>query len=174
MKALMIINPKAGKAKRGRSADYLRREFLLHDYDCDVIVTKKPREAESIAREMAGAYQLIICLGGDGTLNETVNGLSSLKNRPPIAYLPTGTTNDFADSLGLSTDISKAMRDTFHGTKKKLDIGRMNNRAFVYVAHSARFRTARLRRRRFLKTASEGWLTSLKALGSCPRSSRTA
>ena len=158
MKALMIINPKAGKAKRRRSADYLRREFLLHGYDCDVIVTKKPREAESIARDMAGAYQLIICLGGDGTLNETVNGLNFLKDRPPIAYLPTGTTNDFAGSLGLSTDISKALRDTFHGTRKKLDIGTMNNRCFVYVASfgafsDSSFRTPQILKNRFGRLA---------------------
>lgn len=158
MKALMIINPKAGMAKRRRSADYLRREFLLHGYDCDVTVTKKPRDAEIIARSMASEYQLIICLGGDGTLNETVNGLNALKERPPIAYLPTGTTNDFAGSLGLSTDISKAMRDTFRGKKTKLDIGTMNDRCFVYVASfgafsDSSFRTPQILKNRFGRLA---------------------
>ena len=128
MKALMIINPKAGKVNRRHSAEYLRRKFLLHGYDCDVMTTKKPREAENIARCMAGEYPLVICSGGDGTLSETVNGMSELKNRPPLAYLPTGTTNDFAGSLGLSTDISQAIRDTLDGAKKKLDIGKMNDR----------------------------------------------
>ncbi len=134
MKALLIINPKAGKMKRRQTAEYLRRAFQLHGYDCDVITTKKPREAERIARSMAGDYELVVCSGGDGTLNETVNGLTAVPNRPPIAYLPTGTTNDFAGSLGLSTDLSQAVRDTFDGTKEKLDIGRMNGRCFVYVA----------------------------------------
>lgn len=139
MKALMIINPKAGKENRRHSAEYLRRKFLLHGYDCDVMTTKKPREAENIARCMAGEYPLVICSGGDGTLNETVNGMAKLKNRPPLAYLPTGTTNDFAGSLGLSTDISQAIRDTLDGAKKKLDIGKMNDRCFVYVASFGAF-----------------------------------
>lgn len=139
MKALMIINPKAGKKSRRNSAEYLRRVFRLHGYDCDVITTKKPLEAESIARSMAENYQLVVCSGGDGTLSETVNGLNCLKNRPPIAYLPTGTTNDFAGSLGLSTDIKQAVRDTFGGTREKLDIGRMNDRCFVYVASFGAF-----------------------------------
>ena len=139
MKALMIINPKAGKKSRRNLAEYLRRVFRLHGYDCDVITTKKPLEAESIARSMAENYQLVVCSGGDGTLSETVNGLNCLKNRPPIAYLPTGTTNDFAGSLGLSTDIKQAVRDTLGGTREKLDIGRMNDRCFVYVASFGAF-----------------------------------
>ena len=73
-------------------------------------------------------------LGGDGTLNETINGLNGLKSCPPVAYLPAGTTNDFAKSLGLSTDVSRALNDIFNGKKQKLDIGKMNGRCFVYVA----------------------------------------
>ena len=116
MKALLIINPKAGRRRNRRhTAEYLRRAFELHGYDCDIIATKKPREAERIAHSMAEKYDLVVCSGGDGTLNETVNGLTGLENCPPLAYLPTGTTNDFAGSLGLSTDVAQAIRDTFDG-----------------------------------------------------------
>ncbi len=140
MKALLIINPKAGRRRNRRhTAEYLRRAFELHGYDCDIIATKKPREAERIAHSMAEKYDLVVCSGGDGTLNETVNGLTGLENCPPLAYLPTGTTNDFAGSLGLSTDVAQAIRDTFDGTKEKLDLGRMNDRCFVYVASFGAF-----------------------------------
>ncbi len=139
MKALMIINPKAGRSNRRKTAEYLRRVFRFHGYDCDVMTNAKPREAESIARSMAEKYPLVICTGGDGTLNETVNGMTGLQNRPPLAYLPTGTTNDFAESVGLSTDISQAIRDALDGTREKLDIGKINGRCFVYVASFGAF-----------------------------------
>lgn len=139
MKALVIINPKAGKSNHRNTAEFLRRAFRLHGYDCDIMMTKEPREAESIARSMAENYRIVVCSGGDGTLNETVNGLSCVQNRPPIAYLPAGTTNDFAGSLGLSTNPSQAVHDIFNGTAQKLDIGRMNDRCFVYVASFGAF-----------------------------------
>ena len=158
MKALIIINPKAGKQKRTNTAEFLQRAFRLRGYDCDIIETKEPREAERIACETAGNYQLVVCSGGDGTLNETVNGLINVPERPPIAYLPTGTTNDFAKSLGLSTNLSQAVRDALDGSGQKLDIGKMNGRGFVYVTSfgaisDSSFKTSQEMKNRFGRLA---------------------
>ena len=119
MKALIIMNPKAGKARGGASADFIRSAFGTRGYSCDAMTTGAPRDAERIVRERAEEYQLIVCCGGDGTLNETVNGLGGLPYRPAVAYLPAGTVNDFASSLGLSKDIRQAVHDVIGGRRKK-------------------------------------------------------
>ncbi len=134
MKALVIVNPAAGKANNKSAVGVIRRALRLRGYGCDTAYTHCANDAENIALRRAGDYDLVICLGGDGTLNETINGLNGLKSCPPIAYLPAGTTNDFAKSLGLSTDVSRALNDIFNGKKQKLDIGKMNGRCFIYVA----------------------------------------
>ena len=134
MNALVIANPAAGKANNKSAVEVIRRALRLRGYGCDTAYTHCANDAENIARRRAGGYALVICLGGDGTLNETINGLNGLKSCPPVAYLPAGTTNDFAKSLGLSTDVSRALNDIFNGKKQKLDIGKMNGRCFVYVA----------------------------------------
>ena len=134
MNALVIVNPAAGKANNKSAVEVIRRALRLRGYVCDTAYTHCANDAENIARRRAGGYALVICLGGDGTLNETINGLNGLKSCPPVAYLPAGTTNDFAKSLGLSTDVSRALNDIFNGKKQKLDIGKMNGRCFVYVA----------------------------------------
>ncbi len=134
MNALVIANPAAGKANNKSAVEVIRRALRLRGYGCDTAYTHCANDAENIARRRAGDYDLVICLGGDGTLNETINGLNGLKSCPPVAYLPAGTTNDFAKSLGLSTDVSRALNDIFNGKKQKLDIGKMNGRCFVYVA----------------------------------------
>ena len=134
MKALIIINPAAGKTKRRSPVETIRRTLRLHGYECDAAMTHGASDAESYARKRAESYQLLVCSGGDGTLSETVNGLIDVENRPPIIYLPAGTTNDFAKSLGLSKDLNRSLSDAFNGTKRKLDVGRMNGRCFIYVA----------------------------------------
>ena len=134
MKALLIVNPAAGKTKKKSTVDVIRRALRLHGYECDAAYTHGADDAENIAHSRAVSYDLVVCLGGDGTLNETVNGLNGLESCPPVAYLPAGTTNDFAKSLGLSTDVGRTLNDIFRGKRQKLDIGRMDGRCFIYVA----------------------------------------
>ena len=134
MKALIIVNPAAGRANNKSAAEIIRRALRLRGYFCDTAYTHCANDAENIARNRAGGYDLVVCLGGDGTLNETVNGLNCLKSCPPVAYLPAGTTNDFAKSLGLSTDVSRTMNGILNGKRQKLDIGKTDGRCFVYVA----------------------------------------
>lgn len=134
MKALIIINPNSG---RGRMQDALKRigrVLRLNGYRYDAEVTRSAADAQRIARSRAAGYDLLVCLGGDGTLSEVVNGLYGLEQVPPIAYIPSGTRNDFAKSLGLSADIDCLKSCLAGGRRQPLDIGRMNGRCFVYVA----------------------------------------
>ena len=80
---------------------------------------------------------MVVAVGGDGTLNQTISGLMSLEQRPLLGYLPRGSTNDFAASLHISSDPAAAADQILHGQRRALDIGRWNERYFVYVASSA-------------------------------------
>ena len=134
MKALIIINPNSG---RRRTRDYPKRicrALRFQGYSYDMVITQSAEEAELIAKTRAENFDLLVCLGGDGTLSSIINGLYGLEHIPPISYIPAGTRNDFAQSLGLSSDIDSFSRNLVSGRKQKLDIGIMNGRCFVYVA----------------------------------------
>lgn len=134
MKALVIVNPNSGKKGRGISASEICAAFGERGVECRAYATKASGDAERITRKLAGHCDLLICSGGDGTLSEIVNGLYGLKGTPPIIYFPTGTTNDFARSMGLSFDPKQALNDALTGRKTQLDVGRMNGRCFIYSA----------------------------------------
>lgn len=138
-KLLLIVNPAAGKTQSRAplfdvvsifsEAGYLVK---IHNTAC------RGDAAETAAREGA-QYDLVVCSGGDGTLNETVNGLMRLEHPPFLGYLPRGSTNDFATSLHISSNPVKAALSIAENRKRKLDIGRWNTRQFVYVASFGAF-----------------------------------
>lgn len=110
------------------------RALRLQGYNCDVAVTHSSEEGENIAKTRAQSYDLLVVLGGDGTLSNVVNGLCGAEHIPPISYIPAGTRNDFAQSLGLSGDIESFAKNIKNGRTLKLDVGKMNDRCFIYVA----------------------------------------
>ena len=98
-KLLLIINPTSG---RGMIKDYLLSivtQFSLAGYEVTVYPTKAKHDAVS-KMKVARSYDLVIASGGDGTLNEVITGLIEANGNTPIGYIPTGTTNDFASTLG--------------------------------------------------------------------------
>jgi YegS/Rv2252/BmrU family lipid kinase len=134
MKALIIINPKAGRTTEYQTAEFLRKALKRHGYESHILITTAPGNAELIVSARADQYDLILCSGGDGTLNEVVNGLRTINNPPPISYIPSGTTNDFARGLGLSKDYRDAIDRIFTGSQQSIDAGSANGRRFIYSA----------------------------------------
>ena len=134
MKALIIINPKAGRTTEYQTAECLRKALKRHGYESHILITTAPGNAELIVSARAGRYDLILCSGGDGTLNEVVNGLKTVNCPPPISYIPSGTTNDFARGLGLSKDYRDAIDSIFTGSRQSIDAGSVNGRRFIYSA----------------------------------------
>ena len=133
-KLLFIVNPKAGKTKsRAPLFDAIAR-FSQSGYLVRLFITTRGGDAYQAAAECGGDYDLVVCAGGDGTLNEVISGLMTLENRPPIGYLPGGSTNDFATSLRLSSNPSMAAAAIVSGRATHLDAGRFNTRFFAYVA----------------------------------------
>lgn len=139
---LFILNPAAGMRKANRVlADILavfnRAGFVVRTY-----ITAGPQDAVTAVKTLAPGTELVVCCGGDGTFNETVTGLLDAKLDIPIGYIPTGSTNDFANSLKLPTDPISAAQQIVQGTPQQFDIGQFGNRYFSYVASFGAFTKA--------------------------------
>ena len=133
-KMLWIVNPHAGRgAMRGKLIDCILA-FQEAGFDVTLHVTEGPEDATRVAQARAGEFDRIVCAGGDGTLNEVVTGLMQSKVRPPLGYIPAGTTNDFATSLGIPKVPAEAAAIAAKDRLQALDIGRFNSRYFNYIA----------------------------------------
>ena len=138
-KLLFIVNPRAGKTKSAAPLFEAVAAFSRAGYLVRVYVTEAGGQARDIAAKWGSRYDMVVCAGGDGTLNETISGLMALEQRPPLGYLPNGSTNDFAASLHLHTTVEAAARAAAGGVPYPLDIGRHNDRYFAYVASFGAF-----------------------------------
>lgn len=133
-KLLFFINPNAGHSGiRVNLLDVLQI-FCAGGYEVRVHTTTAPREITNILAAEGENYDLVVSSGGDGTLNETVAGLMQLESPPILGYIPAGTVNDVAASLGLSLDAVESARNIVDGEEMTLDIGSFNGRPYTYVA----------------------------------------
>ena len=132
---LLIINPIAGK-KHG--IDYqpkIVEKFREADYEVSVRYTEKDKNAYYVTKEHGKGYDIIVCCGGDGTLKETICGVTEMKLDVKIGYIPCGTTNDFAHSLNIPTDVEDAVETIINGDMIAVDIGDFcGQEQFIYVA----------------------------------------
>jgi len=133
-KLLFVYNPKAGKAQiRTKLADILDI-FAGAGYEMTVFPTGKRDDARKIVAGRRKDYNLVVCSGGDGTLDETVTGMIQSGFNTPIGYIPAGSTNDFGGSLSLPKNMVKAARIIVEGKGFPCDIGSFNDDVFVYIA----------------------------------------
>ena len=138
-KLLLIINPKAGRTKSAEPLFEACVAFSQAGYLLSVRTTKSPADAVRIAAEEGANFDVVVAVGGDGTLNQVVSGLNHLEHPPLLGYIAQGSTNDFASSLKLSKDPIVAANSIIHGEPRQLDVGFWNGRCFVYVASFGAF-----------------------------------
>lgn len=141
MRVGFIYNPESGSGKIERNSQYIIDAFTAKGHVIDVLKTKKTLDAKRYAME--SDHDMLLVAGGDGTLNEVVNGLMTREQRPKIAYIPTGTVNDVAHMLGISMNVKKAVKLILEtGEVKKMDISKINDTYFTYAAATGRFTKA--------------------------------
>nr|WP_305792019.1 diacylglycerol kinase family protein [Halobacillus sp. Marseille-Q1614] len=131
---MIIVNPSSGKED---AADYVEQiEDILtgKGYELQTVQTKKEFDATNYCIEAChGEIDLVVSLGGDGTLHETINGMVDQEHRPKLGVVPLGTVNDFARALDLPLDPKKAIEVLRSDHTKKVDIGKFNDRYFVNI-----------------------------------------
>ena len=141
-KMLLVVNPCSGTKKATKVLADIVAVFNRAEYDVSVYITSAPGDGKETIARRAKEMDLVVCCGGDGTFNETVSGILLSGANTPIGYIPTGSTNDFANSLGLPTEPIAAAKAIAGGTPHPYDVGSFNGRNFTYVASFGAFTRA--------------------------------
>ncbi|SHI10675.1 lipid kinase, YegS/Rv2252/BmrU family [Sporobacter termitidis DSM 10068] len=132
-KLMLIVNPYSGRGLSKNALGVIVSLFCDEGYAVTVYTTRCG-EPENLARENGGNYDMVVCVGGDGTVSGVVNGLMQILSPPPFSFIPTGTSNDMASTLALSRDPATAVRSVINGQPVPLDIGCLGDKYFTYIA----------------------------------------
>lgn len=131
---LFVFNARSGKGNvKSKLADIID-VMVKAGYDVTAHPTQERGDACNLMDEVPGKYDLVVCSGGDGTLDEVVTGMMRQEEKVPIGYIPAGSTNDFGSSLKIPKDMIKAAHIAVEGKQFPCDIGYFNGDSFVYVA----------------------------------------
>lgn len=141
-KMLFVMNPYAGMRKANRYLCDILGIFNRAGYCVETYMTACQGDGTRVVQERAAGMDAVVCCGGDGTFNETVSGLLSAGLDVPVGYIPAGSTNDFAASLGLTGSFTEAAERIVKGTPVPVDIGSFGQRYFTYVASFGAFTRA--------------------------------
>ena len=133
-KMLFVFNPTAGKGKIKAHLLDVVDVFNKSDYEVIMYSSQKPRDAYEKAKEYANQVDLIVCSGGDGTLDEVVTGIMEMNSSVPVGYIPAGSTNDFANSLFMPKDMVEVASMIMEEELYHCDIGRFGRQTFTYIA----------------------------------------
>ena len=133
-KLLFIFNPTAGRGKLKSKLFDIIDSFIKHGYRVQVYPTQYKGDATSLIIKEAEQYDLLVVAGGDGTLNEVITGMMSSNKVAPIGLIPAGSMNDVGHSFKISRNIMSAVRNVMTGKPYSMDIGKFNDKFFVYVA----------------------------------------
>ena len=133
-KLLFVVNGHSGKGQiKNKLLDSI--DIMIKEgYHVQVHTTQEREDATKVVREQAKYYDLVVCSGGDGTLDEAVTGMMQSEVRTPLGYIPAGSTNDFANSLEIPKDMIQAAKTAVLGVPFSCDVGEFNGDYFIYVA----------------------------------------
>lgn len=139
---MLIVNPNAGRRLGEKIAKQVFGWFNDSGFKCSLFLTKKRGDGTELVLRYGSDFDTIVCIGGDGTLNEVINGIIKSKSETPLGYIPAGSTNDFAGSLNISRDPKIAVKNIINGQSVKIDAGKFGDRYFSYVASFGMFTKA--------------------------------
>ncbi len=131
---LFVYNPRSGKGLIRTHLSSIVEIFAEKEYDVTVHPTRMEKDARDVVGARAAEYDLIVCSGGDGTLDEVVTGIMNSGVRRTLGYIPAGSTNDFGNSLGIPRQMEQAAEVIMDGEPFACDVGKFNDDYFVYVA----------------------------------------
>lgn len=133
-RVMLVVNPKAGNVMTKTSVDELSEMFTALSCETAIYFTSPEYSAEYLVKEHAEEVDIVVCSGGDGTVNDVIKAEMQLEKRVPIGYIPAGTTNDLARSLGLPKNPKKAIRNIVEEAPLPYDVGSFNDDYFAYIA----------------------------------------
>ncbi|MFC3211074.1 MULTISPECIES: diacylglycerol kinase [Planomicrobium] len=138
-RARIIYNPTSGRELFRKHLPEVLEKMEIAGYETSCHATTCEGDATAAAiTAVERKFDLIVAVGGDGTLNEVVSGVSTFEERPKIGLIPMGTTNDFARAVHIPRDINKAVDIIIQGDSVPVDVGMMNDRYFINIAGGGR------------------------------------
>ena len=141
-KMLFVMNPYSGQRRANRYLSEIIGLYNRAGYQVITHMTAGPGDAARIVGQLGKEVDVVVCCGGDGTFNETISGLLQNEISIPVGYIPAGSTNDFAASMNLPTNIMQAAQLVLEGTPVSYDVGKFGERYFAYVASFGAFTRA--------------------------------
>lgn len=139
-KMLLVVNPVSGKKLAKQYMMRMINRFDQAGYNVTACCTQVDKNAYDIVLNRGREFDIVVCCGGDGTLKQTVCGILQLGLDIPLGFIPMGSTNDFAGSLGIPTDdVYAAVEAIVNGEPKPVDIGKFGDEFFIYVAAFGNF-----------------------------------
>lgn len=141
-KMLFILNPIAGMRKANKVLTDILGVFNRSGWTVETYVTAQQGDGKAQVLARGKDANAVVCCGGDGTFNEVLSGVLEAELDVSIGYIPSGSTNDFATTLGLPTDPMEAAKRVVDGQAQSLDVGEFNGRYFSYVASFGAFTKA--------------------------------
>lgn len=134
----VIVNPAAGRGRARRAWERVVRPLLQHDgLSFTEVLEERPGQAIPLAEQAAReGYDVIVAVGGDGTVHEVLNGIlrPALDRRPAMAIIPGGTGNDFARAVGIPKDAGAAALLLRDGVRRRVDVGQVNDRYYATIS----------------------------------------
>lgn len=137
-KCIFAYNPQSGKGKVAKKEKEIV-ELLSQKYEVEVVLSKYAGHIYDTIIEKGETVDLFVVAGGDGTLNEAVNGNSHLSKKPKLGYIPAGTVNDVAHSLKIPCSIKRAVKNILNGNTFAHDVIKVNDRFGIYVCCAGLF-----------------------------------
>lgn len=138
-RVLLIINPKAGRTVSKVRAENIAKTFQRYNFEPELHITEYAGHASELTEKYGDEFDIVACMGGDGTLHEVVNGYMKTEKKSSIGYIPAGTTNDFAKSVRLQKLPELAIQIMTKGKIQTVDCGDFNGDKFIYVSSFGAF-----------------------------------
>lgn len=133
-KLILLVNTHSGKGIIEEQLPAVINYYNKAGYEVTVYISQYSGQIREIAASRGSDFDTLVCSGGDGTLNEAINGIAELDKKPVLGYIPAGSTNDFASSMDIPLNIEDSYKKAIDGEIFHLDIGRINDKHFAYVA----------------------------------------
>lgn len=128
----ILANPSSGKKQAEEYAKNTKELYEKKGWQATIKITQEKADISRFTKEACeNEFDILIVLGGDGTVSELVNALKKVKQKPTIGIVPTGTVNNIAQGLGMNTDPEKAVNELIEGSQKTIDVGEINDQLFV-------------------------------------------
>ena len=148
---LLIVNPMAGRQRIHSELIFVVDTLTKAGYETVIYTTQSSASTRQLLKDYDSRFEKVLCCGGDGTFNEILGSTMRWKNPPVLGYIPAGTTNDFANGLGLPSDIKAAAELFVSGTPHTYDAGLFNESYFSYIASFGIFTEASYSTPQFFK-----------------------